>query len=63
MPEYRLFQLDDARHILGQSRITHQTDHDAILEARKSLDGATTEIWEGVRRVATLKGNDDTPRV
>jgi hypothetical protein len=45
MPEYRLFQLDDARHILGQSRITHQTDH-AILEARKSLDGATTEIWE-----------------
>jgi hypothetical protein len=63
MPEYRLFQLDDAGHILGQSRITHQTDHDAISEARKALDGTTTEIWEGSRRVASLNANDDKPRV
>jgi hypothetical protein len=63
MPEYRVFQLDDAGGILGPSKtITCADDQDAIRQAREKLDGAIVEIWAGPRRVATL-GREDEPRV
>jgi hypothetical protein len=64
MPEYRIFRLDDAGHPRGGFKTaTHKDDPTAIIETRKTLDGHTVEIWDGLRRVATLKPNDDTPRV
>jgi hypothetical protein len=64
MPEYRIFQLDDADRFRGPSiAATHETDQDVIAEVRKTLDGATIEMWEGSRCVATIRPNDKTPRV
>jgi len=58
MPEYRIFRLDDAGTILGRSETrTFDSDLDAIRETNKSLNGATIEIWDGPRRVATIKSN------
>jgi hypothetical protein len=64
MPKYRIFELNDAGRILGRSKtLTYQDDHDAITEIRKRLSRATLEIWEGARRVATLRANDEGTRV
>lgn len=65
MPEYRIFRLDDAGKILGPSEaISYENDQDAIRETRKTLDGATLEIWDGPRRIATLRPNEkEEPRV
>jgi hypothetical protein len=64
MPEYRIFQLDDADRIVRPSKaVTHENDQDAIVGARKTLDGATIEIWQGSRRVAIIRPNDETPRL
>jgi hypothetical protein len=65
MPEYRVFRLDDAGKILGPSQaVRFESDQDAITETRKALNGATLEIWEGPRRIATLRpGEVDPPRI
>jgi hypothetical protein len=63
--EYRIFSLDSAGKILGPSEIIKfENDQDAIRETRKTLDGVTLEIWEGPRRVATIKPDEEEkPRV
>jgi hypothetical protein len=65
MPEYRVFRLDDAGKILGpSSAATFDGDQEAIREVRKTLNGATLEIWEGPRRIATIRpGEKEPPRV
>jgi hypothetical protein len=65
MPEYRVFRLDDAGKILWPSNAaTFDGDQEAIREVRKTLNGATLEIWEGPRRIAVIKpGENEPPRV
>jgi hypothetical protein len=64
MREYRIFILDHTGKVLGPSSIAKfASDDEAILEIRKSLNGATVELWDGPRRVATLRSTDDVPRV
>jgi len=65
MPEYRIFRLDDAGKILGPSEaIQFENDQNAVRETRKTLSGATIEIWEGPRRIATIRPNENEgPRV
>jgi hypothetical protein len=61
MPEYRIFHLDNAGKVLGPSeKITFDNDPDAIRETRKNLDGVTFEVWDGMRRIAVLKPNQET---
>lgn len=61
---YRLFHLDDAGSVLGPSQaVTAEHDQAAIEQARRGLNGAVLEIWEGSRRIATIRSNDDKPRV
>jgi hypothetical protein len=57
--------LDDAGKILGPSSTsTFDSDQEAIREVRKTLNGATLEIWEGPRRIATIRpGEKELPRV
>jgi hypothetical protein len=63
MPKYRIFQLNDAGQILGRSKtVTYQDDRDAVTEIRKRLNGAMLEVWEGARRVAIIRSNDEMPR-
>jgi hypothetical protein len=64
MPEYRVFQLDDAGQIIGPAR-TMACDNDqcAVDEARKALNGSVLEIWSGPRRVALLGAKYDKPHV
>jgi hypothetical protein len=59
MPEYRIFRLDNAGKVLGPSeKIKFENDQDAIRETRQNLNGATLEIWDGLRRIAILKPED-----
>jgi hypothetical protein len=61
MPQYRVFRLDLAGKVLGPSeKIEVDNDQDAIREARKNLNGATLEIWDGMRRIAILKPEPET---
>jgi hypothetical protein len=56
MPEYRIFRLNNAGNVLGPSvQIKFENDQEAVRETRKNLDGATLEIWDGMRRIAILK--------
>jgi hypothetical protein len=63
--EYRIFRLDNAGTVLGPSQtIKFENDQDAIEETRKAGDGVMLEIWEGPRRVATIRSNEEEqPRV
>lgn len=55
VPEYRIFEFDNAGQILGRPKIvTYENDQGAIAETRKWLNDAPLEIWEGTRRVATI---------
>jgi len=65
MPEYRIFRLDNSGKIVQRSeKIKFENDQDAIHDARKTLNGATIEIWDGPRRVATIRPKDiGEPRV
>lgn len=64
MPEYRVFHLDDAGTVLGPSRtITAENDQEAIAQARRGLNCAVLEVWDGARRIATISAKDDKPRV
>jgi hypothetical protein len=65
MPEYRIFRLDDEGKILKPSEaIKLESDQDAVREMRKTLNGATIEIWEGPRRIAIIRPNEkEEPRV
>jgi hypothetical protein len=64
MPEYRIFQLDDAGQIIGPTKtIVCDNDKAAIQEIRKGLNGAVLEVWSGPRRIAVLGINDDRQRI
>jgi hypothetical protein len=65
MPEYRIFRLDDEGKILKSSEaIKFESDQDAVREMRKTHNGATIEIWEGLRRIAIIRLNEkEEPRV
>jgi hypothetical protein len=63
MREYRIFHLDEDGNILGPSRGFQAEDEDAALrEAREGVgSGIIVEVWEGPRRVATIRSNNDDP--
>jgi hypothetical protein len=64
MPEYRIFQLDDAGQITGPAKTIICDDDQAVIhEARNGLNGAVLEIWSGPRRIAVLGKDDDKPRI
>jgi hypothetical protein len=50
--------------VLGPSRtITAENDQEAIAQARRGLNCAVLEVWDGARRIATISAKDDKPRV
>lgn len=64
MRDYRIFRLDAAGNILGPSKIiTCENDQEIINKVRQVIGAVTMEIWEGPRRVATVRPNEKEPRV
>jgi hypothetical protein len=62
MPDYRIFRLDDTGKTVGSSkRLNFKNDREAVREVRKTVNGATLEIWEGPRRIASISPNDEGP--
>lgn len=56
MPEYRILHLDDRGRISRPGEmIIAGSDEKAIEAATKLLDGYDIELWQGRRRVATIK--------
>jgi hypothetical protein len=64
MLKYRILRLNEGDRPLGSAiAATHATDQDAITEARRTFEVATIEIWQGERRIAVLRANEDPPHV
>jgi hypothetical protein len=64
MPEYRIFRLDEAGKLLGPSKtVICDNDQEAIRKVREALGGEVIEIWQGSRRIATVRPNDQKPIV
>lgn len=56
---YKLYILDKAGHIAGPPHIIEAaTDETAVEMARRYLAKADLDLWQGARRVATLKPED-----
>jgi hypothetical protein len=61
--EYKIFRLDAAGDIFGPSKvITCENDQEVINKVRQVIGAETMEIWEGARRVATIRPNEGKPR-
>jgi hypothetical protein len=55
MPDYRFFALKNGNHIPGPPTVRQcASDHEAVAEATKLLDGLDLEIWHGARMVMRL---------
>jgi hypothetical protein len=64
MREYRIFRLDASGNIVGPSKIiTCEDDQEVMNKVRQVIGDETIEIWEGPRRVATIRPNEGKPRV
>jgi hypothetical protein len=64
LPEYRIFRLDSAGKNLGPSKtIVCENDDEAINKVRGVVGSEVMEIWEGPRRVATIRPYDQKPTV
>jgi hypothetical protein len=64
LPEYRIFRLDNAGKSLGPSKtIVCENDEEVINKVRGVVGGDMMEIWEGPRRIATIRPDDDGPIV
>jgi hypothetical protein len=62
--EYKIFRLDGAGNIFGPSKvIAGENDQEVINKVRQVIGAETMEIWEGSRRVATIRPNEGKPRV
>jgi hypothetical protein len=59
VPDYRFFTLKDDKHIAGPPHVLQcASDHEAVAEGRKLLDGLDLEIWHGARMVMRLTPHD-----
>jgi hypothetical protein len=59
MPEYRFYSFTDGNRIAGPPKFGQcSSDQEAIVEARKLLDGLDIEIWQAARVVTRLKSSD-----
>jgi hypothetical protein len=64
MRDYRIFRLDAAGNTLGPSKIIScENDQEVVNKVRQVIGAETIEIWEGSRRVATIRPNEEKPRV
>jgi hypothetical protein len=62
MQEYRAYLLDESGRISNAAIFIRQdNDEDAIEAAKRLLSDRDIDLWQGTRRVTTLK-NDDRPR-
>jgi hypothetical protein len=61
MQEYRAYLLDESGRISNAAIFIRQdNDEDAIEAAKRLLSDRDIDLWQGTRRVTTLK-NDDRP--
>jgi hypothetical protein len=61
MQEYRAYLLDESGRISNAAIFIRQdNDEDAIEAAKQFLNGRALDLWQGTRRVMTLK-NDNKP--
>jgi hypothetical protein len=59
VPTYKLYVLDPKGRIAGPPHILRaENDETAIAMARRHLNTAALELWQDVRRVASLKPQD-----
>ena len=59
MPDYRAYQIK-GDHVAGVPIvITCDSDHEAIQQAKKLVDGHDIELWDGSRFVIGIKSTDD----
>ena len=59
MPEYRFYELEHSNRVAGPpTELECASDHEAIAEAKKLLDGRALEVWQGARVVTRLQPSD-----
>jgi hypothetical protein len=61
MPEFRVYPLDETGERCAAPTIIHEdTDEKATLAATLLLDDHDLDLWQGARRVATLRTGKPT---
>jgi hypothetical protein len=63
VPDYRAYPL------LGKARVAAlridfaaQTDAEALDQARRLVRGHRVEVWQGARRIGSVRGSQDVPQ-
>jgi len=58
VPHYRIYRLSNNRIAAAPEIVEYDSDRDVTVHAKKILDGADIEVWDGPRVVIRLKSPD-----
>ena len=54
MPSYRIYRLDQGKHVLEVDWLTASSDDEAVAAARAMKNRGRREVWRGERLIATI---------